>query len=110
MRRVILLLTLSSLVLAATVAPRERTGAGPVGDSSQLRLPASAFLMSDPAHVRDVWSVAFSPNGKTLASGSSDRTIRIWDVASRKQLGQPLRGHTDRVGSVAFSPDGKRLA
>jgi hypothetical protein len=58
-------------------------------------------------------SVAFSPDGKTLASGSADETIRLWDVSNPKStqlLGKPLTGHTDYVVSVAFSPDGKALA
>ena len=48
--------------------------------------------------------------GLTLASAGWDKTIRLWDVATRKQLGAPLRGHRGLVGSVAFSPDGHRLA
>lgn len=47
----------------------------------------------------------FSPNCKTLASGSDDSTIILWDVETRQPIGQPLSGH-----SVAFSPDGKTLA
>jgi WD40 repeat protein len=55
-------------------------------------------------------SVAFSPDGKTLASGSWDQTIVLWDVATRQPLGPPLKGHRDGVRSVAFSKDGKTLA
>ena len=54
-------------------------------------------------------SVAFSPDGKTLASGSEDKTIKLWDVATGKEQAT-LKGHTDAVSSVAFSPDGKTLA
>ncbi|MGH3971585.1 MAG: WD40 repeat domain-containing protein, partial [Mycobacterium sp.] len=56
--------------------------------------------------------VAFSPDGHTLASGSTD-TIRLWnltDPAHPRPLGQPLTGHTGAVTSVAFSPDGHTLA
>ena len=66
-----------------------------------------AFLTG---HSDVVSSVAFSPDGKTLASASEDETIRFWDVASRQPRGTPLRGHTDAVTSAAFSPDGKTLA
>jgi WD40 repeat protein len=61
-------------------------------------------------HSYSVRSVAFSPDGKTLASGSDDHTIILWDVASHQPLGQPLQGHRDAVSSVVFSPDGKTLA
>jgi WD40 repeat protein len=55
-------------------------------------------------------TLAFSPDGKTLASGSMDKTIILWDVASSQPLAPPLTGHTASVWSVAFSPDGQTLA
>jgi len=61
-------------------------------------------------HAGPVYSVAFSPDSKTLASGGFDRTVQLWDVATGRQIGNPLTGHTNWVFSVAFSPDGKTLA
>ena len=54
--------------------------------------------------------MAFSPDGKTLASGGEDDTVRLWDVATRQQIGAPLTGYGRWVTSVAFSPDGMTLA
>ncbi len=58
---------------------------------------------------RAVTAVAFSPDGKTLANGSGDNTIKLWDVATGTEL-RVFKGHTSAVASVAFSPGGKILA
>jgi WD40 repeat protein len=55
-----------------------------------------------------VYSVAFSPNGKQIVSGSEDNTVRLWDAATGALL-QTLAGHSDPVFSVAFSLDGKQV-
>ncbi len=60
-------------------------------------------------HSSGVSSVAFSPDGQRLASGSHDKTVKIWDSTTGKEL-LSLKGHEDLVYSVAFSPDGQRLA
>ena len=66
---------------------------------------AHADLCSD--YVR---SVAFSPDGKTVAaSASDDNTVKVWSVADG-QCQQTLEGHSGAVASVSFSPDGKTLA
>ncbi|MBI4747715.1 MAG: ankyrin repeat domain-containing protein, partial [Acidobacteria bacterium] len=60
-------------------------------------------------HTDSVFSVAFSPDGNRLATGSLDNTVKVWDVATWQAVAT-LTGHTDFVSSVTFSPDGNRLA
>ncbi|MEG4173138.1 WD40 domain-containing protein, partial [Microcoleus sp. S13_C3] len=60
-------------------------------------------------HSNSVRSVAFSPDGKTLASASRDHTIKLWHLETQKPIAT-LRGHSNSVLSVAFSPDGLTLA
>jgi WD40 repeat protein len=67
------------------------------------------LLRTIAGHSDAITSVAFSPDGRHLVSGSADTTVRIWN-AVRGELERTLEGHTDAVTSVAVSPDGRRIA
>ena len=69
--------------------------------------PGIAALTGDTDRVH---AVAFSPDGNTLVSGSYDGTVRLWDLATHRQIGAPITGHDGQVYSVAFSRDGKVIA
>ncbi|KIJ55996.1 hypothetical protein M422DRAFT_78458, partial [Sphaerobolus stellatus SS14] len=76
--------------------------------SGQLQhWPAQQAIL--PGHTDLVQSVAFSPDGKCIVSGSDNKTIQIWDAETGENVGEPLEGHTGGVVSVAFSPDGKHI-
>src|SRR5262245_1832629 len=77
-----------------------------VEDKDRILLKERARL---EGHTSTVLCLALAPDGKTLATGGWDRTVKFWDVASGKEK-LTLRGPTGLVHAVAFSPDGRVLA
>ena len=72
------------------------------------RTKISLDCLTPTGHAGRVRRIAFSPDGRHLTSGSSDRTVRIWDLESGES--RVLEGHAGGVNSIAFSPDGRQLA
>ena len=60
-------------------------------------------------HDGEIHSVAFSPDGSKIISGSIDKTIRVWDAGTGVEILPPLRGHDDTIYYIAFSPDGSKI-
>jgi len=78
-----------------------------VAEGQYQEWPAAQVLFQ--GHMAQVTTVAFSPDGTRIVSGSYDMTVRVWDADRGVQIGSPLQGHTHFVRSVAFSPDGTRI-
>ena len=79
--------------------------------SHQIKLVESSYRTGNlypKGHSQKVNVVAISPDGKTLVSGSDDNTIKIWNLATAKQI-RTLKGHSDSIHALAISPEWKNF-
>ena len=79
-----------------------------LGQPLKITLAKVSLANTLQGHENSVLSVAISPDGKTIASSGGDRTIKLWNLATGKQISS-LDGHSQQVNVVAISPDGKTL-
>ena len=84
------------------------SGAQITNRPSLNQTPSNVQLTVQLGHANDVTSVAFSPDGRLVLTGSKDMTARLWEAASGNEI-RRFEGHTDRVTAVAFSPDGHEV-
>src|SRR5262245_60819195 len=85
------------------------TGGDPANESELAPPPRVTAGTLVFRHGRPISAIAFSPDGKVLASAGWDRIIRLWDVATAKLIRQ-LEGHGAEIECIAFSPDGEVIA
>lgn len=100
-----------ALLALAVIKWRQSTVTGEQSKTSATTEQPVSFRLKQTltGHRNTVMPVAFSPDGKTLATGSMDKTIKLWDVQTGA-LKQTITGHSNGVHALAFSPDGKTLA
>ena len=78
-------------------------------EAVELQMLSTRCVKTLQGHTHQVWSIAFSPDGKTIASSGDEQIIRLWNVETGRCY-NTLKGHTHRVSSITFSPDGKTIA
>ncbi len=80
----------------------------PVADGALVEAASKLPLRAFTGHSDEVRSVAFSPDGKYVLTGSADTTVKLWEAATGQEV-RTLNGHTGEISGVTFSPDGKYI-
>src|SRR5438552_3450930 len=109
MKSTALLLALCVLAFAAKIIAADSPKTIPAADYPSAKTDSAIKVRILEGHTGSVLAVVFSPDGKTLATGSRDQSIRLWD-AQTGELKTALKGHSGDLECIRYSPDGKTLA
>ena len=94
---------------AKTAVPSKKSTTHSPPTAPKSLIPTWNCVRTLTGHLSSIHSIGFSPDGQTLASGSADRTVKLWKLDSRVARCS-LSGHSSLINAVAFSPDGRTLA
>src|SRR6267143_1805902 len=108
-KRVLIAVLVCGVCLAQAQAATTRTRAKNRLPTKPVEVDLPGELLLQTGHATWVTSVAFSPDGKLLATASADKTVKLWLVHNRQEI-RSIPAHTAWVTAVAFSPNGQLLA